>query len=227
MSARKSLTSSKFVLPSSLSNRDPTCPQPKLIIQTFTNLGSQFGDDRPLSTIRFSPNSKLILTSSWTGTSKIWDLPNLNLVSTKRGHSDRIGGAAWHPTATLGQSSAAVNIATGGGEGDVKLWSLDDEKPLATLSGHNGRVGRIAFHPSGDFVGSAGFDGTWRLWDVRRQREKELLIQEGHSKEVYALAFQDDGALAASGYVCCSERVVLNERFGTIARTIAREDRLI
>ena len=28
---------------------------------------------------------------------------------------------------------------------------------------------------------------------------KELLIQEGHSKEVYALAFQDDGALVASG----------------------------
>lgn len=167
--------------------------------QTFTNLGSQFGDDRPLSTIRFSPNSKLILTSSWTGSSKIWDLPNLNLVSQKRGHSDRIGGAAWHPSATLSQSSSTVNIATGGGEGDVKLWSLDDEKPLATLSGHSGRVGRIAFHPSGDYVGSAGFDGTWRLWDVRRGKEKELLVQEGHSKEVYALAFQDDGALAASG----------------------------
>lgn len=167
------------------------------ILQTFNNLGSQFGDDRPLSTIRFSPNSQYILSAFWTGTAKIWDLPNLNQTSIKRGHSDRIGGAAWHPFATLGQSSTSVNIATGGGEGDVKLWSLDGEKPLATLSGHNNRVGRVNFHPSGAFVGSAGFDGTWRLWDI--ETHKELLIQEGHSKEVYALAFQDDGALAASG----------------------------
>ena len=93
-------------------------------MKTFNNLGSQFGDDRPLSTIRFSPNSKLLLTTSWTGDVKIWDMPNLNPVSTKRGHSDRIGGAAWHPNATVGASDDAVNFASGGGEGDVKLWSL-------------------------------------------------------------------------------------------------------
>ena len=75
-------------------------------------------------------------------------------------------------------------------------------------------MGRIAFHPSGDYVGSAGFDGTWRLWDVRRQKEKELLIQEGHSKEVYALAFQDDGALAASGYVSKLKSAIVIEEFG-------------
>lgn len=71
------------------------------------------------------------------------------------------------------------------------------EKSLATLEGHTNRVGRLAFHPSGRYLGSASFDGTWRLWDV--EAKSELLVQEGHSKEVYALAFQDDGALAASG----------------------------
>ena len=165
--------------------------------QSFNNLGSQFGDDRPLSNIRFSPNSKLALTTSWTGTTKIWDLPNLNLISTKRGHSEKIGGASWHPGATIGQSEDTVNIATGGGEGDVKLWSLSGDKPLASMSGHEGRIGRVAFHPSGAYVGSAGFDGTWRLWDV--EKGQGLMTQEGHSKEVFALAFQDDGALAASG----------------------------
>jgi U4/U6 small nuclear ribonucleoprotein PRP4 len=47
------------------------------------------------------------------------------------------------------------------------------------------------------YAGSASFDGTWRLWDITTQ--KELLLQEGHSKEVYAVQFQDDGALSASG----------------------------
>nr|ODO01112.1 U4/U6 small nuclear ribonucleoprotein PRP4 [Cryptococcus depauperatus CBS 7855] len=167
-------------------------------LKTFNNLGSQFGDDRPLSTIRFSPNSQYLLTTSWTGDSKVWDLPNLNPVVTRRGHVDKIGGAAWHPFATVGGSDDGVCFATGGGEGDVKLWSLaGSDKPLASLSGHSNRVGRLAFHPSGSYLASAGFDGTWRLWDV--QTHKELMIQEGHSKEVYALGYQDDGALIASG----------------------------
>ncbi|EIW68618.1 hypothetical protein TREMEDRAFT_69097 [Tremella mesenterica DSM 1558] len=165
-------------------------------LKTFSILGSQFGDDRPLSTIRFSPDSKLVLTTSWTGETKLWDLPNLNLVGTKRGHSDRLGGAAWYPGASV-EKRDTLGFATGGGEGDVKLWSIGSDTAVATLSGHTNRVGRVAFHPSGAYLGSASFDGTWRLWDVESQ--KELMTQEGHSKEVYALGFQDDGALVASG----------------------------
>ena len=73
------------------------------------------------------------------------------------------------------------------------------ESPLAILKGHQDRVCRVAFHPSGDYVASASFDTTWRLWDVNMAQE--LLLQEGHSKEVYSVEFQDDGALVASGYV--------------------------
>lgn len=49
----------------------------------------------------------------------------------------------------------------------------------------------------GDYLASASFDGTWRLWDVARAQE--LMLQEGHSREVYAIDFQGDGALVASG----------------------------
>jgi U4/U6 small nuclear ribonucleoprotein PRP4 len=55
----------------------------------------------------------------------------------------------------------------------------------------------VAYHPSGRYLGSASFDTTWRLWDV--ERGNELLLQEGHSHEVYAIDFQEDGALVATG----------------------------
>jgi U4/U6 small nuclear ribonucleoprotein PRP4 len=88
----------------------------------------------------------------------------------------------------------------------VKLYACPDicssETPLSVLSGHQDRVCRVAFHPSGDYVASASFDTTWRLWDVATS--KELLLQEGHSKEVYSVEFQDDGALIASGFVAYS-----------------------
>lgn len=80
------------------------------------------------------------------------------------------------------------------------VWLDDREAPLLTLSGHSARVCRIAFHPTGKYLGSASFDGTWRLWDAERGGE-ELLLQEGHSKEVYAIEFQEDGALVCTGSV--------------------------
>lgn len=58
-------------------------------------------------------------------------------------------------------------------------------------------MARVAFHPSGDYLASASFDGTWRLWDIATATS--LLRQEGHSKEVYTCEFQTDGALLASG----------------------------
>lgn len=66
------------------------------------------------------------------------------------------------------------------------------------MKGHADRVARVAFHPSGKYVASASFDTTWRLWDVATT--KELQLQEGHSKEVFSVEFQNDGALCASGY---------------------------
>lgn len=78
---------------------------------------------------------------------------------------------------------------------------MSSEAPLARLGGHQDRVVRVAFHPSGHYLGSASYDGTWRLWDVSREQQMELLLQEGHSKEVYVVQFQDDGSLSASGCV--------------------------
>ncbi|RKP25142.1 WD40-repeat-containing domain protein [Syncephalis pseudoplumigaleata] len=49
------------------------------------------------------------------------------------------------------------------------------------------------------------FDTTWRLWDV--ERGDELLLQEGHSHEVYAIDFQEDGALVATGGLDAMGRV--------------------
>ena len=126
-----------------------------------------------------------------------------------------MGGVAWHPQATLTQGEGLVNLVSGAGDMSVNLWSLNryvvfvlqvtllsahtSDTPLATMKGHADRICRVAFHPSGDYVASASFDTSWRLWDVTTA--KELLLQEGHSKEVYSVEFQDDGALVASGSV--------------------------
>ena len=47
------------------------------------------------------------------------------------------------------------------------------------------------------FLATAVWDNSWRLWDL--EQLTEVLHQEGHSKEVYCVSFQQDGALAVSG----------------------------
>lgn len=89
-----------------------------------------------------------------------------------------------------------ANLVTGGADKQVHIWSLDSEVPLSVLQGHQARVVRTVFHPSGNYIVSASFDGTWRLWDVNTSQE--LLQQDGHSKEVFAVACQTDGSLVAS-----------------------------
>ncbi|KAG8691014.1 hypothetical protein FRC09_011752 [Ceratobasidium sp. 395] len=180
-------------------------------IKKFTTYGSQIGDERPISQVKFSPDGKLLATGSWSGNVKLWNVPACDVATSLRAHGDRVGGIAWHPQATLSQSPESVNLATGGADREVSLWSLKSDKALHTLKGHADRVCRVAFHPSGQYVASASYDGSWRLWDastgqtagthVAKDKDRQLLFQEGHSKEVYAVQFQDDGALVASGYV--------------------------
>ena len=45
-------------------------------------------------------------------------------------------------------------------------------------------------------MGTASHDHTWRLWDA--ETGANLLLQDGHIREVGSVAFQGDGALAAS-----------------------------
>ncbi|KAL9101146.1 MAG: hypothetical protein Q9163_003571 [Psora crenata] len=168
-------------------------------LASFELFGTQIAGDRPVSLVRFSPDGQTVAAGNWSGGLRLLSVPNLDQKKTLRGHTDRVGGIAWYPGATLPSTTVspdAVNLATSGGEGNIHLWSLEQDTPISTLSGHTGRVCRIEFHPSGQYLASASFDTTWRLWDV--ETTTELLLQEGHSREVYTLSFNTDGSLLAS-----------------------------
>lgn len=57
----------------------------KHFTQKFANLGSQIGDERPISQVRFAPNNEILATGSWSGTVKLWNVPACTLVRSLRG----------------------------------------------------------------------------------------------------------------------------------------------
>jgi len=164
--------------------------------RTLINFCSQIGDNRPLSSCQFSPNGKVLATSSWSGLCKLWSVPDGEAVRTLRGHNERVGCITFHPEATLNLSPSVANMVSCAADGSVLLWNLEDDTPMGNIEGHEERVASVAYHPSGRFLATACFDKSWRLWDLELQ--KEVLHQEGHSRECYRVCFQKDGALAAS-----------------------------
>uniref|UniRef100_A0A8C8DAT6 Pre-mRNA processing factor 4 (PRP4)-like domain-containing protein n=1 Tax=Oncorhynchus tshawytscha TaxID=74940 RepID=A0A8C8DAT6_ONCTS len=166
-------------------------------LRNLNNFCSQIGDDRPISFCQFSPNSKMLVTASWSGLCKLWNVPDCTLVRTLRGHNTHVGAICFHPQATLTLEDSDVNMASCAADGSVKLWSLDSDVPVADIEGHSMRVARVAWHPSGRFLGTTCYDNSWRLWDLEAQ--EEILHQEGHSKGVHDMQFHPDGSLAATG----------------------------
>ncbi|XP_047518708.1 U4/U6 small nuclear ribonucleoprotein Prp4 [Pieris napi] len=180
---------------------------------------SQIGDARPISFCRFSNDSQMLITSSWSGLIKVWSVPDCKLLQTLTGHTCNVSSAVFHPDAAvphhftrmidndsdqqnsmdIGEEvSKSVTMASSSYDGNVHLWNFASDKPMASLEGHSpSRVARVEFHPSGRFLAATVFDHSWRLWDL--ETATEVLHQEGHAKPVYSVAFQGDGSLAATG----------------------------
>ncbi|KAF7148244.1 hypothetical protein RHSIM_Rhsim03G0032000 [Rhododendron simsii] len=148
---------------------------------------SEIGDDRPLSGCSFSHDGNMLATCASSGVAKLWSMPQVNKVSTLKGHTERLTDVAFSPVDNY--------IATASADRTARLWNTEGSL-LKTFEGHLDRLARIAFHPSGKYLGTTSFDKTWRLWDI--DTGEELLLQEGHSRSVYGLTFHRDGSLAAS-----------------------------
>ncbi|XP_077862427.1 U4/U6 small nuclear ribonucleoprotein Prp4-like [Saccoglossus kowalevskii] len=166
-------------------------------IRSLNNQCSQIGDTRPISSCQFSPDGKILATSSWSGLCKLWSIPNCELIRTLRGHNHNVGCIVFHPQATIGIDNSACCMASCDADGSVKLWSLESDEPVADIEGHTQRVTQVQYHPSGRFLGTTCYDSSWRLWDLEVQ--EEILHQEGHSKPAYCMSFQCDGSLVATG----------------------------
>lgn len=159
---------------------------------------SQVGDERPLTQGKFSPDSQLFCTSSWSGYIKLWKVPSCEPTLTIRGHEDRCQSIAFHPSCkgTPPFEGNTVRLASACADSRISLWSLSESQPLNVLEGHEDRVNRVVFHPMGEHLISTSHDMSWRLWDI--ETTTELLLQEGHSRATYGVAVHPDGSLVAT-----------------------------
>ncbi|KAG6464278.1 hypothetical protein O3G_MSEX014411, partial [Manduca sexta] len=149
---------------------------------------SQIGDTRPISSCRFSSDSKMLITGSWSGLSKVWSVPASRLLQQLRGHSCNLSGAVFHPHAVLphhfkdkieeaaeaaeaGESEAVQSMDTGAGD-------AADKSEACTMA-------------------TCAYDGTVYLWNFAS--ESPLASLPGHSPyRVSRVEFHPSGRFLAA-----------------------------
>ena len=136
----------------------------------------------------FSPDGKVIATTSSDGIVSLWDHATGALVRAWSGHSNRVPACAFSPD---GQE-----VLTGSSDGTLRLWDAASGNLLRSYSAP-GAFLRCAFSPDGQLLLSASSDGQLRLWD--RGHDAPLRAVQAHQDQIAACSFSPDGQQIVSG----------------------------
>ena len=106
----------------------------------------------------FSPDGKIIATSSSDNTVRLWNAQTGQEIRQFLGHIEAVWGVEFSPD--------GKTLLSGSLDGTVRLWDMETGKELRRMVGHTAGVESAIFSPDGKFIVSVSDDGTARLWDA-------------------------------------------------------------
>ncbi|WP_076401501.1 nSTAND1 domain-containing NTPase [Insolitispirillum peregrinum] len=144
------------------------------------------GHEDRVTAASFSPDGKKVLTASYDGTARVWDLSSSPPTAISlNGHKSAVGAASFSPDGR--------RVVTASDDNTARVWDLSAQTPTAiVLKGHTGDVTAASFSPDGRRVLTASYDQTARVWDLSDLTLASLVLK-GHTGHVTAASFSPDG----------------------------------
>jgi WD40 repeat protein len=146
------------------------------------------GHTREISAAAYSPDGSKIVTASWDGTAKVWDVRTGQEILTLKGHTKEVSFAAF--------TQDGRRIVTGSYDHTAKIWDAATGRELHTV---RGCTETIDFSPDCQkIVSGSGLEPSdAEIWDVSSGRK--LLTLTGHVVRVEAVSYSPDGKRVVTG----------------------------
>ncbi|HVU88540.1 MAG TPA: protein kinase [Pirellulales bacterium] len=142
-----------------------------------------FREQGPIDAVSYSPDGKHVVTGSWEGVARIWDVATGQPVRELK-HGRYVHAVAYSPDGRF--------IATGSNDkaSELKLWDAASGVEIRSFDGHTDAVLSVAFSRDGQRLLSSSYDKTARLWDVATGQQVRQF--KGHTWWVWSAAFSPD-----------------------------------
>jgi toxoflavin biosynthesis protein ToxC len=141
----------------------------------------------------FSPDGRLLATTSSDYTARIWEVPTMRLSAVLKGADDDVESISFHPS--------EKKIATSSRDGAIRIYDYSGDI-LFTLVGHQADVISVCWARDGKELISSSDDGTVRRWCATTGAQLEVIDFDGVETDTIAviddrrvIAGNDEGEL--------------------------------
>jgi len=105
-----------------------------------------------------SPADKVVATSCWDKTVRIWSMETGDTIHVLEGATNQSWSGAFSPDGEL--------LAAGAGDKMVRIWRVGTGELVHTLSGFSQWIRSLSFSPDGLHLAAGAAGGTLRVFDV-------------------------------------------------------------
>ncbi|MEQ6119114.1 caspase family protein [Reichenbachiella sp. MALMAid0571] len=139
-----------------------------------------------MSALRWSADSRYLISASRDYSVRIWDIETQQLKVLLKGHGDQVNSA----------DIFGNHVVTGSKDNLIMLWDINTGANMATSFDHLDQVRQVVFDPSGKYIISGGSDNQINIYNSSLQYMNGLSLKQTAS----AMSFSANGNYLLTGF---------------------------